>query len=120
MIELPSLIELVSLESLCFYQAEYCEYVTEESLRHFSHINNILPTNIKEIRFGLKMDVMVVELRDGWKGIDDALSDPTFKNLELVGVHQFNWDKDLELEHYFQECMPKSYQRGILRLESDK
>ena len=119
MIELPTLIELVSLESLCFYEVNIGGYVTEESFRHFSHINFILPTNIKEIRFGLRTDVMEAERGGGWKGIDDALSDPRFKNLELVGVRERDRDNDLELESYFQECMPKSYQRGLLRLEND-
>ena len=62
---------------------------------------------------------MKAELRDGWEGIDDALSDPRFKNLELVGVHEYGRDEDLELESYLQKCMPKSHQRGILRLEDD-
>ena len=118
MIELPSLIQHVSLEWLCFYEVAR-HYITIETLRRFSHINFILPTNIKEIRFGLCANVMKVELKDGWKEIDDALSDPRLKNLEVLGVHELGRYYDAKLKSYFQECMPKSYKQGILRFEDN-
>ena len=119
MIELPSLIGLVSLKSLFFYVPFECVFTEEEGFRPFSRINNILPANIKEIRFGLRTDVMKAELRDGWKGIDDTLCDPRLQNLQLLGLHERFRGNVKDLESHFREWMPKSHRRGILWLEND-
>ena len=119
-IELPSLMQLVSLESLCFYEAHVSSslpYITDESFCHFSRINFILPANIKEIRFGLHAYVIKEQLRHAWEGIDEALSDPRLKSLELLGIRQYSGNDISKFEPYFRECMPKS--QAILQLEDD-
>ena len=63
-----------------------------------------------------------LEMENGWKEIDNALSDPKLKNLKLIGVYQgeASDSESEELKVYFQENMPKSHKQGILQIQGNE
>ena len=98
--------------------------MTEERLCWFSLINLALPTSVKEIYFGVRIHDVDEDprSRDGWKDIDNALNDPKLKNLTLVGICLYNvyGDGYEGLKLKLREQMPRSHQRGILRVQGDE
>ena len=124
--EPPSLVHLVSLQSLLFYEAGDSEYLTGNILQPFSQLNDLLPASLKQLQFELiltsneiRSKVFGEKNRRVWGTIDRALSDPKLRNLQHFYIS--NRDRYIltkatkDPEVFLQESLPRTFKRGILR-----
>ena len=116
-IELPSLLNNTSLESLtCIFPLQ----LIDAELSQIQKLGHKLPVSIKTLCFRFisqkKLDkVFNVNTRSTWEEIDKELNDTKFKNLKQINITtQMSISKVSDARTVFQEFLPKSYQRNLI------